>query len=156
MAFFMTTTQGTQDKQLQRASAPFPLPEMLSGALEFFKALVSSLQQCLTTHTLEKSGLLPDFMAFSRLEIGQLSTPRLATLSWATAAYFPYVNALSCWATALALFRLLSFLPAVANKTHLEHGQYVQEHLGVSEHKGWMFYPMKTQIFMAMKREPNV
>lgn len=86
--------------------------------------------KCLTTRTLEKSGLLPNFIAFSRLGIGQLSTPRLATLSWATAAHLPYVNTLSCWVTVLALLRLLFFLPAVANKTHLEHGQYVQEYFG--------------------------
>lgn len=44
------------------------------------------------------------------------STPRLVTLSWATAAHLPYVNTLSCWVTVFALLRLLFFVPAVAQQ----------------------------------------
>lgn len=110
--------------------------------------------KCLTTRTLEKSGLLPNFIAFSRLGIGQLSTPRLATLSWATAAHLPYVNTRSCWGLHLLYSGCCLSFQLLLTKHILSMARTFT--LEVSEHKGCMCCLIKTWIFMAMKREPNV
>lgn len=119
---FTMATQDTQGKQVQRASAPFPLPEMLSRTLEFFKALASNLKVSDNTYT---GKIWPSSKFYSILKTGNWTTLNTKTSNsqsgyCCTPSICQYPKLLG---TALALLRLLSFLPAVANKTHLEHGQ---------------------------------